>query len=167
MKNHGFTIVELLIVITILSALMLIAGISGRQWLDRYRVESQMKEMYTDLMNARARALQRNRMHFVTFPDGGTQYTIYEDTDPTPEEAFDPAKDTQVMQKILNPSYAVTSDAGEIDFDSRGLATGLTGTQTQATIRVKASYGAAIDCLTVSATRTMMGVYNGSTCIAQ
>ncbi len=163
MKNGGFTVIELLIVIIILSILLVIAGLSGRAWLDRYRVEGQVKEMYVDLMNARARAMQKNRMHFVRFTTA--QYTVYEDTNPAPDGdgSLQPASDAQVLQKSAN--YAITSGSSEIDFDSRGLATGLTGTQT--TIRVTTSYGAAYDCLTISATRIRMGAYNGSTCVTQ
>ena len=34
----------------------------------KYRVESQIKEMYIDLMNTRANAMSRTRVHFLIFP---------------------------------------------------------------------------------------------------
>lgn len=168
MKNGGFSLLELVVVMLILGTLLAIAGLSGKQWLDRYNVENQMKVMYIDLMNARTRAMQKNRMHFVTFPTPqyATQYAVYEDTNPAPDGdgALQQGSDTQVLQKELN-AYAVTSGSSEIDFDSRGIATGLTGTQT--TIRVIGSFGAAYDCITVSATRIRLGAYDGTTCVAQ
>ncbi len=167
MKNRGFTIIEVLVVMGILGTLLLIAGLSGRAWLDRYRVEGQMNEMYVDLMNARASAMQKNRVYFVTF--AATQYAVYEDTTPSPDGdgLLQPASDVQIMQKKLNADYAITSDSGEIDFDQRGLATGLTGTGGQTTIHVNASFGTANDCITVSPTRIRIGVYNGAACVTQ
>ncbi len=175
MKNKGFSIVELLFVIMILSALMLIAGISGKAWLDRSRVEGQMKEIYTDLMNARVSAMQKNRMYFVKLTS--TQYTVYEDRDP--DNPGNPAldgdgvllpSDFQVLQKNLNPSYSLTIPpaAEEVDFDSRGIASAVPGPLgTQQTIRVTGSFGASYDCVTISATRIWMGVYDGSMCVVQ
>ena len=43
-----------------------------------YRVENQVKGMYADLMNARARAMQQNRSHFVQVT--ANNYQIIEDT---------------------------------------------------------------------------------------
>ncbi len=175
MKNKGFSMVELLFVIMILSALTLITGISGKAWLDRYRVEGQIKEIYTDLMNARVSAMQKNRMYFVKL--ASTEYTVYEDRDPV--DPNNPALDGDgvllpgdllVLQKKLNPSYSLTIPpaAAEIDFDSRGLASAAPGPMgTQQTIRVTGSFGAAYDCVTISATRIWMGAYDGSMCVVR
>src|SRR6266511_686232 len=78
MKDSGFSLLELLTVIVIISVLIAIAALNGREWMERYQVEGQIKEMYADLMNARVSAMQRNRVFFVTL--AANQYTIYEDT---------------------------------------------------------------------------------------
>jgi len=169
-NNRGFTLIELILVMVIATILMAIAGISGKAWLDKYRVESQMKEMSIDLMNARVSAMQRSRMHIVTFSPSAaaaTQYTIYEDTNPSPDGngAFDPGLDRQVLQKNINPSYAVQTGSAQIDFDSKGLVSGMVGTAT--TVRVNGSFGSAYDCIVITLTGLRMGAWNGATCVVQ
>ncbi len=86
MKNHGITLIELIIVISIIGILAVALGFEFTGWMGGYRVESQTKEMYVDLMNARARAMQRNRVHFVRLFIPPTQYTnMYDDTNPAPD----------------------------------------------------------------------------------
>jgi prepilin-type N-terminal cleavage/methylation domain-containing protein len=169
MSKNGFTLIELIIVLTIIFILLAIAGISGRTWLDKYRVESQMKQMFVDLMNARVSAMQKNRPYFVVLT--ATQYTIYEDTNLLSPKAdgsgvLETGTDRVVVQKNLNPLYSITSGAGEIDFNEKGLVSaGLVGTQT--TIRVTASFGSAYDCIVVSSTNIRMGAWNGTSCVVQ
>jgi len=78
MKEKGVTLIELIVVIAIIGIIVVAFGFSFNNWIGKYRVESQIKEMYTDLMNARARAMQRNRVHFVQI-NSSTSYSIYED----------------------------------------------------------------------------------------
>ncbi len=171
MNKNGFTLIELIVVLGIIFILLAIAGISGKAWLDKYRVETQMKEMFVDLMHARVSAMQRNRLHIVTFNPSvaaATQYTIYEDTNPLPDGdgALQTASDRQVMQKNINPIYAVQTGAIRIDFNPKGLVSaGLVDTQT--TVRVNGSFGSAYDCIVISLTRIRMGAWDGTDCIVQ
>jgi len=178
MDKKGFTLIELVVVLVIIGILLGIAGISGKAWLDRYRVESQMKTMSVDLENARASAMQKSRTYFVVLAGSGAQYTIYEDRNPLSAGAdgdgvLQQATDRQIVQKSLNSSYALTVPAEAVDsinFDSKGFASvapGPMATWTQTTIRVAASFGAAYDCIVISATRVGMGVWNGTNCAVQ
>jgi hypothetical protein len=83
-KENGMTLVELVLVIAII--IILAGGVlkfSFEGWQAGYNVESQMKQMYIDLMNARTRAMDKNRVHFVLL--SATQYKIQEDIDPWPD----------------------------------------------------------------------------------
>ena len=149
----------------IIGILLAIAGISGRAWLDQYRVEKQTKEMYVDLLSARARAMQRSRMHFVELTD--TRYTVYEDTNTGPDgnETLEPALDTQVVRKDINPLYAIAWNNGvaPITFDTRGLIS------PARSVWVSSDFGAANNCIVIATTRILMGAWNGatSTCVTQ
>lgn len=54
MKNKsGITLIELLVVIATMGTLAAALVFSFQGWLGNYHAESQTKEMYADLMNAR------------------------------------------------------------------------------------------------------------------
>ncbi len=76
--NRGLTLMEVLIVIAIASVLTVAMGYEYFGWQGSYKVESQTKDIYADLMDARARAMQRNRRHFISLLTP-TTYTIHED----------------------------------------------------------------------------------------
>ena len=82
----GFTLVEILITIAILGILLMIGVSNLRGFNEKYKVEAETKQLFADLMDARGRAMQRNRMFFVRFSGtSGTRYATYEDTDTTPD----------------------------------------------------------------------------------
>jgi len=176
-NNRGFSLLELLVALLIISTLLGIAAISGSVWLNKYRVESQTKTLYTDLMNARAQAMQRNRTFFVVM--AATQYSIYEDTNPGPDGdgVLQPANDTRILQKSLNANYSLTIPpvaAASINFEPKGLASmspGLAGppplVYLTATIFVTARFNAVYDCIVIEPMRTTMGAWNGANCVVQ
>lgn len=175
MNKNGFTLIELIIVLVIIMILLAIAGISGKTWLDKYRVESQTKELAVDLMNAQVSAMQRNRVYFVVFnpTPTATQYTIYEDRGAGQQEGngtFE-TTDRQVLQKNLNSNYALTIPGvavNSVNFDPKGLASMSPGAMgTAQTIRVAATFGAAYDCIVIAATKIRMGAWNGTSCVVQ
>ena len=163
MGKDGFTIIELIVVLAIITILLVIAGLAGKSWMDRYYAERQMREMYVDLMNARVSAMQRNRVFFAVLTD--TQYTVYEDTSPGPDGngALDTAADRQVMQKDLSAAYSITwTGANTIQFDTKGIVTAGLGA-----VRTSTLYGSEYNCIALESTRIKMGAWNGTDCIAK
>ena len=161
MKNRGITLIELIVAVSIVGILAAAFAFEFQGWMGTYKVESQIKEMYVDLLNARTRAMQKNRMHFVSLVT--TQYTIYEDTNTAPNgnktlETATPG-DTLVLQKNLNPEYSITWTTGNpVRFDTKGFIP-LTDT---GSIRVSSSSNADYDCIVLAETRINMGKWNGS-----
>jgi prepilin-type N-terminal cleavage/methylation domain-containing protein len=78
-NNRGMSLIELLVVIAVIGTLVVALGFSFQGWMANYQAESQTKEMYADLMYARVKAMQQNRLHFIIVDH--QRYQIYEDTD--------------------------------------------------------------------------------------
>lgn len=150
-NKEGFTLIELLVVISVMGILVTTLVFSFQRWNSGYIVESQIKEMQMDLMNTRARSLQRNRMHFVDL--SATQYSSYEDTNTAPDGdgIAAPATDTLISRKLLNPRYPFIFTNAQIIFDRNGLS------NTDNIICSTAVADADYDCMEISATRINMG----------
>ena len=66
----------------ILGIVASLGTVSFTGWVRKHDLESQVKEMYTDLMNARLTAMHQNRARFITL--SANQLRAYEDNDPAP-----------------------------------------------------------------------------------
>lgn len=159
---QGFSLIELIIVIAIIGVLFALAGIEFNNWIKRYNVESEIKEMYVDLMNTRARAMQRNRTHFIIFATN--TYTVYEDTNPAPDGdgTLQTGSDTQVasLSRTIQDTINWTG-SGNISFDSRGLAS------PAGSLYLSTTSVPEYDCIVVYYTRLNLGKWSGSNCDAK
>lgn len=182
MNERGITLIELMIVISIIVILAVAAGITIPGLVGKYNMERQIKEIYSDLMNAKNKADNRNRVHFVVLTAAG--YTIYEDTDPLPDGngTLDTAADTRLLQRPISPRYPimwdgnVNADSSHIRFTTRGLAP-LDDAQTICINPVDATLDPAYDCLVVAQTRINTGelttpigsggICNADNCVAK
>lgn len=165
-NNRGITLIELLIVIAIIGVLLVALGFSFQGWMGGYKVESQVKEMHGDLMNAMANAMNRNRSYFVSWST--IRYTIYEDTNPAPDGNgnLETASDRQVMQKNLNANYPIvwTTNGSPTSFTPRGFISGIR------TVRVPNSSGSDYDCVVISRSRINSGLWttaDGGDCVTK
>lgn len=85
MKNNGFTLIELMVTVTIVGILAIALGFSYRDWMQKYKTEKVIKDMQSDVLEARTLAYQKNRAYFVDFnlpppPAGQGRYRIAQDT---------------------------------------------------------------------------------------
>ncbi len=164
----GFTLLETMIVVSVITVIAGIAGLQYSVWVKRYNVEREAREMYADFMNARARAMMRNRLHFVDLANG--QYTIYEDTydENLSSQTLDGDGKLQVTgdDVILHKRTrnAVESHIGSratrFYFNSRGLSSA------NGSVRLTSDVVADYDCVIVYATRIHLGKWNGEKCRA-
>lgn len=192
-SKAGFTLIEIIVVVAIIGTLLTIAGLEVSGWLSNYKVETEIKNMYVDLMNARARAMQRNRVHFVTLTT--TQYKTYEDIYPAPDgdgqlttggsdclcSSTCSSSDCRVMQKDLDARYPIVwnGSGNEIDFLTTGLSN-VNKTICSNTDFISANpspSGADYDCIIISTSRINLGclatsipdggVCDSSNCVAK
>jgi prepilin-type N-terminal cleavage/methylation domain-containing protein len=166
MKDRGVTLVELLIVVSIIGLLIIAMGFSYEGWMGNYRLESQTKDLYFDLTDARTSAMTRHRMHFAILDT--QQYTIIEDTNPPPDgDGVLDAGDFQVFQKQYEYDYSLgVVGAGilpqTITFDTRGLMQWIPA-QTAITFRFINTRDPDFDCIVIGQSRIWMGQFNPTT----
>ncbi len=129
MKDKGFTLIELLVVVSIIGILVAAFGIGFQGWRGSYNMESQVKTMYTDLVYARARAMDVNRYQFVLLV-GNNSYSLYDDTNPPPDGnmTLETGADKLLFSKPLTPGltsvgyvFNWTGPGNQITFSTKGL----------------------------------------------
>jgi prepilin-type N-terminal cleavage/methylation domain-containing protein len=163
MKKKGFTLIEVSIVVAIAGILAGLAFVSFSGLSNKYNLENQVREMYSDLMNARIMAMDKNRSHFMVLAAGN--YTVYDDTNENGQ--LNVGTDAQVLAAKVLKNQMTWTGGNQIEFNSRGLC------RTQSTICVYSTMNPAYDCIKVSWTRiimgklTMQGVCSSDNCIAK
>ncbi|MCE5194872.1 MAG: prepilin-type N-terminal cleavage/methylation domain-containing protein [Nitrospiraceae bacterium] len=166
--NKGITLIEVIVVVAIIAILIIALGFSFQGWIGKYRVESEIKTLYIDMMNARGRAMNRSRMHFINFPTA-TSYEIFEDTNPAPDGniTLETANDTRVpgfaaAKTVLHP---ITWAGGVINIDRNGVTRPTVGAL-GGTICIftdgpdadtDSDFDPDYDCIVISPTRIRMG----------
>jgi len=184
MTSRGYTLIELLIVLAIIAILLIALAMSFEGWRGKYRVESQVQQLYTDLLEARARAMQRNRAHFVDFTTQ-TSYAVYDDDSDGAVKVTDgdrllqvgagPSADTLLPGYPRTVEYRMTYGTSglaqaRIDMDRRGIITSVLAGAISPNLTIclftdNDADGASdldpdYDCLAVSETRINMGKLN-------
>lgn len=165
--SRGITLIELLVVASIIGILAIALGFTYQGWIGNYRIESETKTLYADLMDARARAMTRTRVHFVVIDT--TNYTVYDDTfdgtnpDTDGNGTLEDASDTEVLQKTLPNEYELLMvSAGAfpqtLAIDTRGLIT------PEIAFRIDNTMTPDYDCIVVGQTRVQMGKMSGGSC---
>ena len=156
--SAGFTLVEILIAVAIAGILTVLAISAFEGFNEKYRVEGETKQLFADLMDARGRAMQRNRAVFVQI--GANRYNTYEDTDPAPDG--DGLLDNTADTPVANVNVRHTMNPGGLSdfrFNRNGIASAA------GTIRISSTAQPDYDCITVQATRLKMGQFNAGTCV--
>lgn len=163
MNNRGFTLTELLVTIVIVSILIGVAGYSLRGRMMGYRIENQVKRMYADLTNARARAMQQGRSHFVQIT--AANYQIFEDTNEN--GVYDAGPDDPIWPAAKQFDYP-SLVAADITMNTRGLMASNLIPPDDTTINLNIGSNAPdYDCIRIFTTRIYMGRMEGGNCVVK
>jgi prepilin-type N-terminal cleavage/methylation domain-containing protein len=190
MKQDGLTLVEVIVVVSIISVLVVALGFQFQGWMARYNVESQIKTMHIDLMTARQRAMQKNVQYLVQLPADNKSYLICEDANNdgicnAPLETTNSSISQALSKSGLR--YQINSNLGgaTIVMNTKGIVMLLTGgiisnIDNTALKNIwllnpgtMAAYGPTAtnmanevdyDCISLSTMRIGLGKYNGATC---
>jgi prepilin-type N-terminal cleavage/methylation domain-containing protein len=180
MCRKGISLIEIIVVVSIIGILALALGFSYQGWIGRYNVEKQIKEIYTDLMTARATAMNKDREYFVDFNNTGSLvnpvtnvtapcYRIIGDTAAVNDWAtdgdgeWDADGDSKIdpVHTVLPGypkavEYIINWTGGTLIFDKKGLIKP-SSTPLGATLSLTTTADADYDCIKISQTRINMG----------
>lgn len=160
-KERGFTLVELMVVVSI-TVLLLTWGIpSFSTWKKKHDIENQMVQLYSDLQFGRMTAYGNKVISGVCWTAGNTftNYQIKSDTN------NDGTFATRIGAAVT-AKYAITPSStaqSSVSFDGRGFL----NPNNSISFSVAASSGAAMDCVAVSSTRIILGKWDGAKCNAK
>jgi prepilin-type N-terminal cleavage/methylation domain-containing protein len=160
-NEQGYTLVEVVSVAAIIGIILAMASIYGKPTIDKYNAESQIRKMCTDLLQARMKAMEKNRQYFVTVNTGN--YQVIEDANEN--GVNDDAVTLQATLKyVISGGSGTSGGTGTVTMDQRGL---ITSADTYTTIQF--STGSALqadyDCIVMYPTRINIGSTNGTNCI--
>jgi Tfp pilus assembly protein FimT len=153
--------VEILVVVAVLGILATLAVSSFLGISEKYKVESETKQLYADLMDVRGRAMQRSRFYHVQFTANG--YATSVDGFPAPDGDSDSTNGANppVVNATVNHAIttAFTGGATSFSFNRNGIPS-VTGH-----LWLASSANPDYDCITIAPTRIKMGKYNAATFI--
>lgn len=149
MKNRGFTLVELLIVIVLIGILSTIGTIAFSEYTKKSQITSQTRTLYGDLMEYRLKALYEKRNW--TFKINAASYGIYSSADTS----------VAPVSSIILKNSVTFNNATDIVYDSQGLAN-VSGK----TVCVSATNDAAVDSIVISTSRVQIGKKKAGTSCA-
>ncbi len=160
MKNTGFTLVELIIVLTIAVIIMTIATVNFNSWQKKSQIESQTRTLFANLNQARVDAMQHKQPRSVFLQANGYGYTFQTYTSENQSRtAGTPAQSQSVTYKITETSGPADNIT---EFDIRGF-TNDTGIFQINPI----GNSAMVDCIFVNSGQTKMGKNTNGGCTIQ
>jgi len=163
-NDRGFTLIELVVVITILGILVVALGFSFAGWRGNYMVESQIKDLYYDLAEMRALAMTRNRVYFTVI--NKDSYQGYEDNGDgqfglgdTPLWASQKRFENgyEIKKITVGPPLTVRTNTRGLILPQGDFRIENTGTS----VALHPDY----DCIALTQSMIRMGKFDGSKCV--
>ena len=162
--QSGFSLVELVVVMVIISILISIGVPTYQKWMIKNSVERQTKETLTNMQSLRLKAIHNKNRYAVVMDPRRMSFRAYSTAN---EPLF--ASGTRVEQVINTPYDIKRVNSGGSLVDCNGEYVVMTETgvieNTLATFVIgPIDSGAAYNCLIVSKGRIQMGTWQNATC---
>lgn len=157
--QSGITLIELVVVVSIIAILIFFVTLSFEGYQAKYNIESQIKTLYSDIMGARMKAMNENRLYVVKFTSPNS-YVVAIDNDWNGDFNAGDTKVDKYSKSGLNYNLAwgFQGSTNRIILDNRGLV------NVNGNIRVDRTNDAEYDCIVISNTRIKMGKWDGTKC---
>ena len=157
MKQDGFSLTEMLVVLCISAILLSMATLKFSTWNTKNKIETQFRAMYADLMGIRSQSLFQKRGKSVRIT--ATGFSVYSSIILTTSSI------SPIRNKTLKAAVTTVPGNLQIDFDTMGFATFNNSTTSTAyvcaqTMATKAFYNSLI----LARTRMQMGSLAGTGC---
>ena len=119
--SKGFTLVEMMIVVAVMGILAGIAAPNFQTYMAQRRLNGAARQVMTDLMEARMKAVSLNQKVKVSFGSNHI-YQIWNDADGNGTVAYDEGDD---IERDIHPDYYDVTFSASADpvFQTRGTAT--------------------------------------------
>ena len=78
-NKHGFTLTEMVIVLAVGGILTAIAIPTFLAWAPKYRVNGAARQVFSQMMAAKAKAISENNNYVITFDTSNNRFTIHDD----------------------------------------------------------------------------------------
>lgn len=117
MRNNGFTIVELIVVIALMSILLTVATLDFSAWQRKSQIERYTKELYSDVQNARMNAAftkKRQRVEFYSQQVRFRSFSTIGDTAGT-------LLSTKTLPVPITTNFSASPQSNQVEFDTRGI----------------------------------------------
>jgi prepilin-type N-terminal cleavage/methylation domain-containing protein len=156
MRNSGFSMIEMLTVIALISVLAALSTLGFNNWTVKQNVERQTKELVADINDLRLRAIHSKKRHVMILLPGSYTFKKYSSEAEAVPSTVVYSKPLKYNIKLIDGS----SVAGkEIMMDERGF------TNDWMTLWVDSTNdNAAFNCAKIAAGRTNIGKKKGSDC---
>lgn len=118
MKNRGFSIIELIVVVGLISLVLGIAALDFASWTRKAQIERQVKELYADIQAARLDAAFTKQRRGVEF---GANQVIFRRFSTNESTAAGTGISTKSLPFAITRTTWVNPADGQIVFDTKGV----------------------------------------------